>query len=227
MTEVTWRATKMRTKAGNFVDRAQQRRRERNDHQLFRADAPSRASKCEVGASYDTPPNEVKAVDCRGASRRTAVRRRPRPEVLIADFAASAIDYVIRVWTADFAADMRVRDRVRVARLLRVSSPRDHDPLSDPGEIPRRNAAATPTAARCRCAAVGRAVRTLTAISATELRRGARPALFGTGEIIVREGDPGASMFIVVRGDAAVSLAGTEGEVARLPRAISSGRCRC
>ena len=35
------------------------------------------------------------------------------PEVLIVDFAASAITYRVRVWTADFAADMRVRDRVR------------------------------------------------------------------------------------------------------------------
>ena len=29
------------------------------------------------------------------------------------DFAASAITYRIRVWTTDFAADERVRDRIR------------------------------------------------------------------------------------------------------------------
>ena len=37
----------------------------------------------------------------------------PAPEVLLVDFAASAITYRVRVWTTDFAADERVRDRVR------------------------------------------------------------------------------------------------------------------
>ncbi len=39
VTEVTWRATKVRTKAGNFLDRAEQRRREGNRDELFGADA--------------------------------------------------------------------------------------------------------------------------------------------------------------------------------------------
>jgi CRP-like cAMP-binding protein len=49
----------------------------------------------------------------------------------------------------------------------------------------------------------------------TQLLSGVRPALFGAGEVIVREGDRDTSLFVVLRGEAAVSLAGTEGEVAR------------
>ena len=37
------------------------------------------------------------------------------PEVLIVDFADSAITYRVRVWTSDFAADERLRDRIRSA----------------------------------------------------------------------------------------------------------------
>ena len=68
----------------------------------------------EVGASYDTPPNEVKAVIRRRMQGRAADRAASRePEVLLVDFAASAITYRVRVWTTDFAADERIRDRIR------------------------------------------------------------------------------------------------------------------
>jgi CRP-like cAMP-binding protein len=40
--------------------------------------------------------------------------------------------------------------------------------------------------------------------------------LYAAAETIVREGDQGSSMFVIVRGEAAVTLAGTDGEVARL-----------
>ena len=44
----------------------------------------------------------------------------------------------------------------------------------------------------------------------------ARPVQYAAGEAIVRQGQPGRSLFVVVRGEASVTLAGTEGEVARL-----------
>ena len=39
---------------------------------------------------------------------------------------------------------------------------------------------------------------------------------YAAGETIVRQGDSGRSLFVVVRGEASVRLAGTDGEVARL-----------
>ena len=62
VSEVTWRATKIRTKAGNFVDRAEQRRRRRTRSPTTRSRRRDTRVEVEVGASYDTPPNEVKAV---------------------------------------------------------------------------------------------------------------------------------------------------------------------
>ena len=44
----------------------------------------------------------------------------------------------------------------------------------------------------------------------------ARPVLYAAGEAIVRQGQAGGSLFVVMRGEAAVTLAGTDGEVARL-----------
>jgi CRP-like cAMP-binding protein len=40
--------------------------------------------------------------------------------------------------------------------------------------------------------------------------------VFAAGESIVRQGEAGGSLFVMVRGESVVTLAGTDGEVARL-----------
>src|SRR5205814_1910317 len=67
----------------------------------------------EVGAAYDTPPNDVKSTILEALSHEQAISRQDLTEVLVVDFAAYAITYRIRFWINDFAADDRVRDRVR------------------------------------------------------------------------------------------------------------------
>ena len=53
----------------------------------------------------------------------------------------------------------------------------------------------------------------------------ARPVVFAKGEAIVRQGQPGHSLFVMHRGDASVTLAGTEGEVARWAPETFSAKC--
>src|SRR6058998_2698026 len=112
VSEITWRATKIRTKTGNFVvvpNSALSR------DTITNYSEPTRDTlvELEVGASYDTPPNDVKAVIRSALQGAPLLMADPAPEVLVADFAASAITYRVRVWTADFAADERVRDLIR------------------------------------------------------------------------------------------------------------------
>ncbi len=214
VTEVTWRATKMRTKAGNFLI---------VPNSVVAKDTitnysePTRLTRLEVvvGASYDTPPNEVKRVIAEALRDEPLLATDHEAEILIADFAASAITYLIRVWTADFAADARVRDRVRsrvyyAFRRHQITIPYPIQ-VEYQGETP---APATPDS-------LSGSLRTVELFAAltddqrTQLLRGVRPALFGAGEVIVREGDRNTSMFVVLRGEAAVSLAGAAGDVAR------------
>src|SRR6478672_1516228 len=64
VSEVTWRATKIRTKAGNFVIVPNS---VVGKETITNYSEPSQDTRLEieVGASYDTPPNEVKAVIAR------------------------------------------------------------------------------------------------------------------------------------------------------------------
>ena len=147
VSEITWRATKIRTKAGNFVVVPNS---VLSRDTITNYSEPTRETRLEVmvGAGYDAPPNEVKAL----SSPRCAAKRRfcddPPPEVLLADFADSAINYRVRVWTIEFD-DGRARPRSgALARLLRVPSRGHRVSLSGAGQ--HRIAAAPRTRSRPR-----------------------------------------------------------------------------
>ena len=213
--EVTWRATKMRTKAGNFVIVPNSVIAKET---ITNYSEPTRLTRIEVliGASYDTPPNEVKTVIVDALRGEPLLAPEQDAEVLIADFAASSIAYLVRVWTADFAADSRVRDAVR----SRVYYAFRRHQITIPYPIQVEYQGETPAPAPPEgLAASLRSVALFAALDddqRLQLVRGVRPALYAAGEIIVREGDRDTSMFVVLRGEASVSLAGTQGEVARL-----------
>lgn len=217
VTEVTWRATKVRTKAGNFliVPNSVVAKEIVTNYS-----EPTRETRLEVdvGASYDVPPNDVKAVIVRALRDEPLLVREHEPEVLIADFAASAVTYRVRVWTTDFAADQRIRDHVR-SRIY-YAFRRNNVEIPYPVQVEYQHEAPPPRPVRASKPAPDMlsAVDILSSLSAEQRARLSPPAadLYAAGEVIVREGDEGSSMFVVQSGEAAVTLAGTEGEVARL-----------
>src|SRR5262249_3160671 len=139
------------------------------------------------------------------------------PEVLIVDFAASAVTYRIRVWTTDFAADERLRDRIRSAIYYAF---RRHDieiPFPMQVEISRPEKAAS-SAVGAAGEATLRAVPIFQALSEEGHQRLAGTAtrhLYEAGDVIVRQGDQGASMFVVARGEVVVTIDPGGQEVAR------------
>jgi len=216
VTEITWRATKIRTKAGNFVIVPNSVVAKET---ITNYSEPTQDTRLEVdvGASYDSTPNDVKAVI------RDALRDEPlilhdrEPDILMVDFAASAITYRVRVWTTDFSADMLVRDRVRA--LIYYTFRRHGIDIPYPIQVQLSELPATaPVAANVSpdTLDVVNIFAPLTADQRGRLLQGTRALVYAAGEPIVREGAHGSSMFLLMRGDAAVTLARTSGEVARL-----------
>jgi CRP-like cAMP-binding protein len=213
VSEVTWRATKIRTKAGNFVVVPNSVVAKET---ITNYSEPTHETRLEVevGASYDAPPNEVKAVIAQALREETLLIRSREPEILIVDFAASAITYRVRVWTTDFAADMRVRDRVRshiyyAFRRHGISIPYPVQVQIEPPQT------VVDQGGHGELLEGVEIFSSLTAEQREELARTSRTLLYEAGQPIVREGDTGASMFVVRRGEAAVTLGQVDGEVAR------------
>jgi CRP-like cAMP-binding protein len=143
----------------------------------------------------------------------------PPPEVLLVDFADSAMTYRVRVWATDFAADERVRDRVRT-RVYYAFRRYDIDfPFPVQVQVPETRGKLDPAIAEHGRATALDNVEILSSLSPSQrgqLAAMSRPLVYGAGETIAREGEPGASMFVLQKGTAAVTLADAHGEVARL-----------
>lgn len=210
VTEITWRATKLRTKAGNLVVVPNNIVSKEAINNYSQPDVPTRVF-IEIGASYDTPPNETKAAILAAVGQATRILKTPAPEVLLADFGASALTYRVRFWINDFSHDEVARDEVRTFIYYELRRRNIEIPYPTQVEYARQEVSAEPPDRIDRVAELIAAVPVFAALSADAhraLAAGARSATFGAGEAIVREGDAGQSMFLIERGRVDVVISG-------------------
>jgi small-conductance mechanosensitive channel/CRP-like cAMP-binding protein len=217
VSEITWRATKMRTKAGNFVV---------VPNSVLAKDTITNYSEptrylriyVEVGASYDTAPNLVKAVIREALRDDPEIAHDRDLEVLLVEFAASAITYRVRFWISNFEADERVKDRAR--SLIYYALKRHNISIPYPIQVQMSVQEARPAPEAMRVdEELLFAVPMFSLLSAEEraaLLKVARTVVYAAGEVVVRQGDQGGSLFVIRRGDLAVMLAGADGRVAHL-----------
>jgi small-conductance mechanosensitive channel/CRP-like cAMP-binding protein len=217
VSEITWRATKMRTKAGNFVV---------VPNSVLAKDTitnycqPARALRLQVdvGASYEVAPNVVKAVIREALLNAPELSHERAPDVLLVDFGNSSITYRVRFWVSDFECDERAKDVVR--SLIYYGFKRNNITIPYPiqVEMSAEEGGVAPVRSTLGVDALSSAP--LFAPLAPEERSAllsvARPVQYAAGEAIVRQGHAATSLFVLMRGEATVTLAGTDGEVARL-----------
>ena len=206
--EVTWRATKLRTKAGNFVVVPNNIIAKEAITNYSEPVVPTRLE-VEVGASYLSTPADVKAAMHEAMSHVPSVLKTPAPDALLKAFDGSAIAYLARFWVADYELDDEIKDEVRTAifyafgrRGIEIPWPIE---VGYSREWPEPDAA---TKQRDRERVLG-GVDLFSRLSDEQRQQIAAASnirLFGNGEAIVRQDTPGQSMFIVCSGRAAVML---------------------
>lgn len=210
VTEITWRATKLRTKAGNLVVVPNNVVSKEAINNYSEPEAPTRLF-VEVGASYNTPPNDTKAALLAALAQSTRVLAEPAPDVVLMDFGASALTYRVRFWVDDFSQDERARDEVRTFIYYEFRRRNIEIPYPIQVEYARVDAPDDPPARRdviTRLIASVPVFAEMHEDAHRELAVGARTQHYAAGEAVVREGDPGSSMFIVERGRAEIALGG-------------------
>jgi small-conductance mechanosensitive channel/CRP-like cAMP-binding protein len=206
--EITWRATKLRTKAGQFLIVPNGVISKEPILNYSEPTIPTRLD-VEIGASYDTPPNDVKAAIREALGNAPLILAAPPPSIILHDFGASAIVYRIQFWVSDYSIDNQARDQVRSNiwysfRRHNIEIPYPIQVQYEREETPGRTDAAVMDAA----SRLG-AIELFTPLSPDrrlELARDAHEHLFSAGEAIVRQTDSGSSMFVVLSGRARVVL---------------------
>jgi small-conductance mechanosensitive channel/CRP-like cAMP-binding protein len=217
--EVTWRATKLLTKQGQFVIVPNSVMSKDPIVNFSEPTIPTRIE-VEVGASYDAPPNVVKRALHEALDNAPLVLRDPAPDVIVLGFGSSSVDYRLRFWIDDFGRDNTARDQVRtniwytfkrhdieIPYPIQVEYTRD---TPDPRSSERMQAQASRLGAIDVFAGLDDVERLRLAESCPE-------QLFGSGERIVRQGDEGRSMFVVLEGRVRVTLEPSGQEVAVTP----------
>lgn len=216
--EITWRATKLRTKDGEFLI-VPNSTMSKDSVLNFSEPTAENIVSVDVGSSYTTPPNEVKAAIAAAIENAPLALKAPQPKVLISGFGPSSIDYRAYFWVHDYGLEREARDEVRSAIWYEFRRRNIEIPFPIQVEYSREESPAYTEAD------VASAVRHLAAVDLlAPLDENARrslaaeaPRLFAAGEPIVKQGAAGDSMFVVLTGQVRVMLEPSGQEVATIP----------
>lgn len=214
--EVTWRATKLLTKAGQFVVVPNSALSKDAILNYSEPTIPTRIE-VEVGASYDVAPNVVKRAMHEAVENAPLVLREPAPDVILQDFASSSITYRVRFWIDDYGRDNAARDQVRTNIWYAFKRAGIEIPYPIQVEYSREEPGARTAGQLQAIAARLQAVDLFSVLDDTERLRlveAGRLHLFGAGERVVKQGDAGQSLFVVLEGRVRVTIEPSGHEVA-------------
>ena len=206
--EITWRATKLRTKTGNFVIVPNNIVSKEAITNYSEPAAPTRIE-VEVGATYLAQPTSVKRAIVEALDNCPRVLAAPAPDVLLVNFDSSAITYRARFWIDDYERDEAARDQVRTAIYYAFQRAGIEIPWPIKVEYRRRWVEPDPVARqqeRERVLAGIDLFVPLTDAERSEIAASTTTRGFGQSEAIVRQGEAGHSMFVVCSGRANVTV---------------------
>lgn len=217
--EVTWRATKLRTKDSEFLivpNSVMAKDPVLNYSEPTLANVVS----IEVGTGYETPPNDAKRALLEAVANAPLALRSPAPKVLLKGFGSSSLDYQVLFWIDDYGKEREARDEVRsniwyafrrsgieIPWPIQIQYERQEEPVRTETHV---------TVAADRLGAVDLFL-TLTPETRHRLATAARHHLFAAGEAMVRQDAEGDSMFVLMSGRARVTIEPSGQEVAIIP----------
>jgi small-conductance mechanosensitive channel/CRP-like cAMP-binding protein len=216
--EVTWRATRLRTKSGNFIVLPNNLVGKEPIINYSEPVAPTRIS-VRVGCSYDAPPNRVKSVIQEALANCPLALKVPAPQIVLAAFDASSINYDVMFWIEDFETDDAAYDQVRTA--IYYAFRRRGIEIPYPMQVEMSKELPVPdvegqTAERERLIGSVDLLRTLTTDQRRLVAASTRTVEYADGEAMVRQGESGDSMYIVCSGRASVMIDGRSQPIATI-----------
>jgi small-conductance mechanosensitive channel/CRP-like cAMP-binding protein len=217
LVDTTWRATRLRTKADDFIVIPNAAIAKES---IVNYSRPTRThgTLLQVGVSYDTPPNKVRDVILGVLREAPGVCQEPAPSVYLVGYGDSSVNFTIKFFLDDFARleiiQSGVMDRIWYSfRREAISIPypirdmRQRDALAD--EQTQRSAGQNTIRQMLS------SVELFRSLSAQEMERLAGAAklhLYAAGENLCRQGEAGDSFYIIREGRVAVFVNGAEGQ---------------
>jgi small-conductance mechanosensitive channel/CRP-like cAMP-binding protein len=216
--EITWRATKIRTKTGTLVivpNNVLAR-----DTIVNYSEPPIETRiDVEIPTGYEPAPNDVKAAILAAIAGAPMILRAPAPDVLIGGLSSTHVTYRVRAWIASFALEEEARDRVLSLVQYEFRRRGILPPMPMMIQYTEHPSRARTADEQARLIRVVRGVDIFAPLSdegCSELVKSAADRLYAAGETIVSEGASGSSLFVVCGGEARVTVGTPPQDVARL-----------
>ena len=160
-----------------------------------------------IGLEYGVPPNKVEQVVIQALGQNSRVLKRPRAIVRVTEFGDFAITYEIRFWHKSFAYEPQLKADInrQLWYALKRNNIRIPFPIRDVfhGHIERRYNRKQELDLRGEIDQILSNVPILSPLSDSaraDLSKRVGIELYGTGELIVQEGEAGDSMYIIRSG---------------------------
>jgi small-conductance mechanosensitive channel/CRP-like cAMP-binding protein len=181
----------------------------------------------KVGFHYRHPPNEVKQALLDSVRGVTGVLPSPAPEVVVTDLGESSVVYALLYWINDVEREPQIEGEVRTRIWyaahragLEIPYPIRTVHMTEMTEEKLTRDQEREFLERVAAIAKVDLFEALEGKDREVLARGMQKVIFAGGEHIIRQGDPGDSLYLIQDGKVAVRLAveGVEREVAMLGR---------
>jgi len=221
--EINWRATKVLTLDEAYVIIPNAQLALASIRNFTKPEPWSRRSLFVV-TPYDVPPQRVQSVILEALRGSFGVLEQPPPSVVTNDFKERGVEHWVRFFTTEFDKRDRVdgmaRDRIWYAFArngIEIPVATHAVRLT---ELPQP-AVEPPAAQLARRAELLASVGLLAALDRDQVRRLAEEnpeRRYAAGEQVVRQGEPGASMFVILSGRVEVTV--REGDVTVTPLAV-------
>lgn len=220
--EVTWRATKIRTKSGNYyiVPNTSIAK-----DTIVNFTHPSRLLRIDkkIGFGYDAHPNQIKKIVLDTLSGISEVLKDPAPDVHLIDYSDFSIHYSCRFWINDFGRSEQIMDAFTTRLYYRLEREGFHIPFPVRDVRVRKQVRTLEKEDE----AVQRHMRfienfdlfePLSAEEKDQVARRLQDLTFASGESIIRQGEEGDSMFFIREGEIQLTVEdhGVVQQVARL-----------
>ncbi len=218
--EINWRSTRCRTNDDTYLDVPNTLIVKQTVMNLY---YPERvhAIRVQVGLDYATPPNLAKECLMRAALGCDDVLRKPEPYIYLTNFGESTVDYEVKVFISNHARYPKITDEIRTNIWYELK--RRNLDIPFPQRVVELHRA-KPKVANDFPPKIRDVLKKkdtfsfLTREQLNHLTENCHGVVFGRGERIIQQGDPGESMFVIISGSVRVLVdaSGTSTEVAHL-----------
>lgn len=170
-----------------------------------------------IGLEYDAPPNKVRRVILDAVRRQTEIRPEPPPEVRLKRFGDFSIDYEVRFTLDDPKLEHAVVCRIQndLWYALRRNQIRIPFPIRDVqhAHIERKREEQARLARQAGIERLLAGIPLLSALPPADLARLAAEApvrTYAEREVLIRKGEPGESLFVLLEGSASIRAGESE-----------------